>query len=650
MSLKYRVVFVNPGEKTSRLAEYDLSEVRGPVSLGVKLHSEVYESWKKPVYHPDNALVIGTGLVAGSKLYGVHRLVAVFRSPLTRGLHVAAMGGAAYQLAARLHSIVVDGAAGRPTIVLLRGHKDGAVEVSFSELEDSELESVWRGYRGLKGTYALTKYVVDKHPDFFKGGLSRVVAVGPASKYTSLGALFSATLFNGEIDYGSEDLAARGGPGSVLLRAHNVAAIAYSGSYDRSADLPREMTELRAISDYTVKKLGKPYINAVIEAGTKYRFDPKLNTGGTFGSNYPHLRTQTPMFNWNMIYLPNDVREKLFNYIMKYYWEPFNKEAIESKSWKTCGEPCPVACKKVRKGKYKTDYEPYNGLGPMIGVFDLHEAERLVELADAYGFDAIELGNLIAFVFEALENGLLRPEEVSLSRKPSFNPLNYTVEHSKTNADLAEDVIESMAWGTNPILRLIADRGLRSAAKVLDLLYEERTKERKTRFVDLAVYASFGEEGHITPNFYWTPGMVAPLPVLGRYWTLYTGVFLDPEEFAAKSYERAVMELMIDDSGVCRFHRGWAEKLLPSLYADYYGLKDTLQFYKRLYKRLAEYQSHTAEPTLWESRKVFDYMTKAAAEYANKTWTEKFSVEGEKSVVEWWARFKKKLAELVSSA
>ncbi|WP_440059348.1 aldehyde ferredoxin oxidoreductase N-terminal domain-containing protein [Thermogladius sp. 4427co] len=646
---KYRVAFINAGTRSFRFQEYDLSEVRGPVSLGVKLHREVYESWKKPVYHPDNALVIGTGILAGSKLYGVHRLVTVFRSPLTRGLHVAAMGGAAYQFRVDLHAIVVEGRSETPLVIKLIG-KDRRTEILFEEISEDTLENVWRGYRGLKGVYALTKYLVDREQEVFSATSARSIVVGPAAKNTSMGALFSATVFRGEIDFGSEDLAARGGPGSVLYRAHGVAAIIYGGDFDKIVYQPDLLRDIKSINEYFGKKLGKPYLNLVIESGTKYRFDPKLNTGGTFGSNYPHLRIQTPMFNWNMIYLPADVREKIFGILMRYYWEPFNKEAIETKSWKTCGEPCPIACKKVRKGMYKTDYEPYNGLGPIIGVFDLHEAERLVELADAYGFDAIELGNLIAFVFEAVDRGLLKPEDVGLHTRPFFNPYNYSIEYSKLNAELAEKVIESLAWGTNNILRLIGERGLRSAAKILDVLYRERVVEKNTRFIDLLVYASFGEEGHITPNYYWTPGMVAPLPVLGRYWTLYSGVFLEPEEYAAKSYERAVMELMIDDSGVCRFHRGWAEKILASLYDEAYGLKDTLLYYKKLYRLLAEYQSNVAEPALWESKKIFDFMASAAQEYANKTWSEKIGREGYHAIVEWWARFKKKFEELVYSA
>lgn len=64
---------------------------------------------------------------------------------------------------------------------------------------------------------------------------------------------------------------------------------------------------------------GKPFINMVIEAGTRYRYNSKLNTGGTLGGNYPALKIYTPMFNWNMIYLPIDLRGSFKILIMRHY-------------------------------------------------------------------------------------------------------------------------------------------------------------------------------------------------------------------------------------------------------------------------------------------------------------------------------------------
>jgi len=374
-----------------------------------------------------------------------------------------------------------------------------------------------------------------------------------------------------------------------------------------------------------------------------------LNTGGTLGGNYPHLGVTTPMLNWNMIYYDKETRQKLHGLIMKYMWDKFNQEAIATRSWKTCGEPCPLACKKVRKGKYKSDYEPYNSLGPFIGVFDIHEAEKVVELADAYGIDAIELGYIIGFVFEAVSRGLLKPEEVGISGIPVLDPAKMGLETSAWNAKLAVELVEKLAFGINPILRLIGERGVRDAAKILDLLYADRVKERGVKFSDIPVYAPYGERGHISPNYYWTPGLVAPLYVLGKYWTLYTGVFMEPEEFALKALERAFYELMIENMGLCRFHRGWAEKTIPVLLERYYGLKNVLERAKQTYKLIAKYQELAgASPSYWDSVRIVDFMARAALEYGNTKWSEAFKENPSKAAEEWWTRFYKKVVEVLS--
>jgi glyceraldehyde-3-phosphate dehydrogenase (ferredoxin) len=646
---KYRVIFIDAERRSSWIEEYKLSDVAGPIELGVKLHLERYESWRKPVYHPDNVLVLGAGVFAGTKLYGVHRFIAVFRSPMTMGLHASALGGASYQFNVNADAIVITGRSEEPLVVKVFDDGSGAPIVEFYEVKVEKVLEVWRGYKGHKGTYALQEYLLDEFRDFYEKYGARSILTGPGSLYTNTGALVSFTIIKGRVDYGSEDFAARAGGGSVLMRAHNVVAIIYGGRFDRSIDKPRELCDITSLNKVYIELVGKPYIQAVIEAGVKYRYDPKLNTGGTLGGNYPHLGVTTPMLNWNMIYYDKEARQKLHGLIMKYMWDKFNQEAIATRSWKTCGEPCPLACKKVRKGKYKSDYEPYNGLGPFIGIFDIHEAEKVVELADAYGIDAIELGYIIGFVFEAVSRGLLKPEEVGISGIPVLDPAKMGLETSAWNAKLAVELVEKLAFGVNPILRLIGERGVRDAAKILDLLYADRVKERGVKFSDIPVYTPYGERGHISPNYYWTPGLVAPLYVLGKYWTLYTGVFMEPEEFALKALERAFYELMIENMGLCRFHRGWAEKTIPVILERYYGLKNALERAKQTYKLIAKYQELAgASPSYWDSARIVDFMARAALEYGNTKWSEAFKKDPSKAAEEWWTRFYKKVVEVLS--
>ncbi|WFO75076.1 glyceraldehyde-3-phosphate ferredoxin oxidoreductase [Desulfurococcaceae archaeon MEX13E-LK6-19] len=647
MPAVYRVLFIDVGKRDYWVEEYPIEEVGGPIELGVKLHLEKYETYKKPVYSPDNVVVIGRGVFAGTKLYGVHRFTVVFRSPLTRGLHVASMGGAAYQFNVNADAMVIVGYSETPLILKVYDEGNGEPKVEFHEVDEGLLENIWSGFGDEKGVYALQKWLSERFLDFYKEYNGRSILTGPAAKYTSLGALVSITLNKGVMDRGSEEYAARGGPGSVLYRAHHVAAIVYGGKYNVGEKRPQDLLDTRKINDIFRKLAGETYPFVVIKAGTKYRYDEKLKTGGTFGGNYPHLKTLTPMFNWNMIYMPIELRQKFHEIIMKYMWEPFNKQAIETREWKTCGEPCPIACKKVRKGKYKTDYEPYEGQGPIIGVFDINEIEKGVEAIDSLGFDAIEVSNVVAWIFDALEKGLLRPDEVGLRDKPCFNPETYTLECSKKNIELAVKILHDLAWGRQPLLRLIGEKGLRSAAKILDILYEDRVKTVGLKFEDLAVYALFGEEGHITPNFYWTPGMVAPLAVLGRYWTLYKSVFVEPEEYAAKAVDRAIKELFIDNMGLCRFHRGWAEKYLPELAKTYYGV-DPVAKAKEVYKKIIEYQDKAAaNPVFWDSKKIIDYMALGAKEFGNEEWAKKFEEDKVKAAREWWDRFYKKMYEIL---
>ncbi|MDD5638253.1 MAG: aldehyde ferredoxin oxidoreductase C-terminal domain-containing protein, partial [Atribacterota bacterium] len=67
---------------------------------------------------------------------------------------------------------------------------------------------------------------------------------------------------------------------------------------------------------------------------------------------------------------------------------------------------------------YKKDYEPYQALGPLCGIFDQRAAEKLVRHADSYGFDAITIGGILAWLMDCLEKDLLSPADLGLKDKP----------------------------------------------------------------------------------------------------------------------------------------------------------------------------------------------------------------------------------------
>nr|MCG2892928.1 aldehyde ferredoxin oxidoreductase [Vulcanisaeta sp.] len=431
---------------------------------------------------------------------------------------------------------------------------------------------------------------------------------------------------------GAEDFAARGGPGTAMARGHNVVGVVAGGSYGARY---AKVTDLGLINRITMDAFKKPFMQVMGEKTIKYRFDPSVGAGGTFGVNYPHYRELLPLFGYKSIYLPREERIRHVEAILRLFWKPFVDEVfVKSKSWYNCGDfGCSVVCKKVWRGK-KVDYEPFHAMGPFIGNYIFEEAVPLVDLIDQYGLDAIEMGHVVAWIFDAVDNGLLQPGEVGLSDSPIFDPRRFNPEvDSRKNARLARELIEGFVEGSTEVLKLIAENGIRVAARKLDEVFHDRVLKVGKSFRDLVVYAAYGADGYMTPNLYWAPGMVAPMYVLGRYWTNYTPTFMGPEDFAKSSLDRAIAEALIDDAGLCRFHRGWAEPILDKLYAEITGMQPN----RDLYREFAEYSiKANAQPVPWEGERARDLVSTMAREVGSREWT----FEDYEQYIEWWRRFK----------
>ncbi len=622
----------------------EYKEYSGVVDLGVDLHLNTFKSYKHDVYDPRNAVVIGRGPFAGGGLFGAHRLTAVFRSPRTQGLFVTSIGGAGYNFVGTgLNAISIEGRAKDPKIIFVQGIEDGDIKVRTETI--NSLESIYGGYNGFIGVKALAHYIIDNFWEFIVKNKARMVLVGPASYKSGFGALYSPS-----IDYMSkkirvEDWGSRGGGGSVLARAHNVVAIVYGGHNYKN--VPNVLRRFDTAYGLLSSILGESYLKKVLESTVKYNYDVKTRSGGTFGQNYLIYREKVPMFNWRTLELEKTLRSKLYDELIEKFYKPFNKEVINNYSFVTCGEPCPVKCKKVSSEGQHIDYEPFNASGPMLGIFDFKDAKEVIEMIDSLGYDAIEMGNILGWLFELLEKELLKPEELGISEKPIFDPEEYESRYSKKNAEIAVRLITEMTYGNNEILREIAEKGVREAAKSLDESFSDRVKKKGIKFEDLAVYIPFGDKGLMMPNYYFTPGMFAPLPILGRYWTLYSLVFLEPEDYAKLAVERAFYELMLENVAWCRFHRKWVEKVLKELYKSVYGVDiDVLERSKVVYAKIVEYQRLAgALPQFWESKRVLDILHKMALEYDSKEWSEKFEQNTLDAAREWWERFYRALKE-----
>jgi glyceraldehyde-3-phosphate dehydrogenase (ferredoxin) len=607
-------------QRASRV-ELDAS---GPIEAALALHKR-RETWRLDPLSPEVPFVFGFGPFVGGRLFGVHRLVFVFKSPQTRTLHVSTMGGAAYKamgMGAQAVSIV--GRASRRTALLI-----ASGEVQFVEFQPGG------------DAYETARRLYELHRDFFARNDARALVVGPAAFTTYNGAVVSVDVDarDGRLRPGAEDFAGRGGPGTALAQGHNVVAVVAGGPkrplHDRVADA-------KALDEIFKARLGRPYRDALNEKTVKYRYDSRVGAGGTFGVNYPHYRDLLPLFGYKSIYMPREERRRHAELVLELFWRPFKAEQDKSREWYNCGEPCPVLCKKAWRGK-KVDYEPFHAMGPFIGNYVFEEAVPLVDKVDRLGLDAIEMGHVIAWLFDAVHVGLLRPEEVGIGDVPAFDPAKFEpVGDSRRNAKLASELVDGFVSGATEALSLVARRGIRAAARELERRFSDRVRATGCRFRDLAVYAALGSEGYMTPNFYWAPGLVAPMYVLGRYWSNYTSTFMPPEDFAESAYRRAIAEMFVDNAGVCRFHRGWAEEALEDLYR-LAGLKPPSP---ALYRELAYYAKLSgAEPLPWEGRRTRDLISTLASELGAREW--RFAEY--EDYYEWWMRFKSRLDQLVFS-
>ncbi len=600
----------------------------GVIEVGVKLHLENRTYAMRPL--ENNLFVLGLGPFAKSPFYGVNRMTVTFRSPMTYGLHVSTCGGVGFQFSYSGTSLVILKGKSKPSVVVIEGDRDGVKDVKIDPVDPSSVYN----YGGYEGVFALSKYLYDKY------GEGRGIVVGPFAFKSPTASLVSVFLPHGELSPWSVDFFGRGGPGSALAQAHGVIAIYAKGDFE-----PPEIDP--SLPDRLAKKVfGREYVKVVLDATKKYRYDPEIGSGGTFGVNYVYYRDLIPMFAYNSMYYSDQVRVMLSNWALRYFWKPFQDETIRGRIWGSCGEPCPAVCKKVWRGT-KIDYEPANALGTLIGIFNLELTRELIEIVDANGMDAIETGHTIAWLFDLVRNGMLKRDELGLDDEPRLDPLNFDpIEDSERNFQLAKKLLDFLLHGGNGIVDLVATSGIRRAAKELDNVFEDRVSKKGMRFEDFAVYVAFGEEGYMTPNLYWAPGMVAPLYVLGRYWTNYKPTFMEPEEFAESSLERALKELIIDNAGMCRFHRKWGERLLTEMYKEVLNTEISLEYSKEVYRWVARYNKlANAEPVPWESKKTMDVVATMARHVMNEEWVRKFA-RGEG--IEWWYRFKRKIDEMLS--
>jgi glyceraldehyde-3-phosphate dehydrogenase (ferredoxin) len=481
-------------------------------------------------------------------------------------------------------------------------------------------------------------YTYDRFVDHYSND-PRILAVGPAAAVTDFGAIGSVPISKGKLGY-VDTWAGRGGFGSKLLQEHGIAAIIYGGTF-----IAQDFRDRKVADQWFIDKYQKKLAAKDLEATTKYRFDPDFQTGGTLGVNFTTLAGSMLSFNYKSIFMTEDERLDIHDrFILKHYLKQFNEETIKPKKHKTCGEPCAAVCKKMH-GKYKKDYEPYQAMGPLSGIFDQRAAEKLNHHADMYGFDAISVGGVIAWLMECLHEGYLTPEELGIKEIPVFSPKGFNVvSDSMHNAEIGVGLLDS----------IIEKRGIVNMEEGARKFAHRLSRDKGKKILDPFVYTAYARKGWMVPNQYWTPGVLSPMAVMGKYYMYYGKDFLSPRELGRKNADRFQKELILDNLGMCRFHRGWAEEMIPEIVESLYGLKE--RFLKKIATTASRINGRNSS-VFWESERnnelIYTFLKrKQTVEESDDPelleWIEKFESNRHEAALGFWYGIHKGIHETLT--
>jgi len=611
-----KTLFVEASNGFYKTKKYKVGDFFGPIDLGLHLSGK------------QKSLNIGVGLLAGSIFPGSNRLFFTGNSPCWGGFYVSSMGGAGLifeNLGINLLSIV--GKAHTPSILYLNRIHGEEIEV---ELMPLNLHHVWNS--GRKGIYSLTDYVLEHFLSRYTT-MPRVLVTGPASAVSDFGAIASMPVKEGKAT-NVDTWAGRGGFGTKLLQEHGIAAIIYGGTF-----VDEDFRDRKVADEWFENKYNKKLAAKDVEVTTKYRFDPNFDTGGTFGVNYATIADRVMAFNYRTIYQTEaerlDIHKK---FIIDHYLKQFNEETIKGKQQHTCGEPCSAVCKKLNK-EFKKDYEPYQTMGPLCGIFDHRAAELLNHHADMLGFDGISVGGVLSWLMECLHEKWVEPAEFGVTDIPKFSETDFdVVNDSMYNAKIGMALLDAIMSK-----KIDLTEGARKFGRRL-----ARLKGQKV--LDTFLYNAFGRKGWMVPNQYWTPGALSPMAMMGKYYIIYSDEFVSPRKLGQMNAQRMIKELIVDNTGFCRFHRNWAEEMIPDIIEKLYGMKE--QFMKSILLTASRINSRN-NSIFWESARNADFVytfLKRKKEKGNTDpelikWFDYFEKDRKQAALDFWYEIHKGVHE-----
>ncbi|MCS7140270.1 MAG: aldehyde ferredoxin oxidoreductase family protein [Candidatus Nezhaarchaeota archaeon] len=331
-----------------------LRKFLGGACLGAKW---LYDHLKPRIdpLSPDNIVILATGPLTGSRVYGTSRASMVSKSPLTMTFFDSECGGLfpTYLKRTGFDAVVIHGSSKRPVFVHI--YDDGA--------EILQAEDLW----GLKTSEAI--YELRKRYGF---NCSAIV-VGPAGE--NLVRMASVMSDNGHA-FG------RGGLGAIF-GSKKLKAIVASGTKIVEEVDSKRLDEI--LENMKVRITWSPYLNIALR-------------------NIGTAALLTIINDWGMLPTMN---------FSKSYFEDAEKLSGEALSKLVVGRRgcynCPIVCKRVTRTDEMKGYGPEYGsivsLGSVIGVNDLNDIVEMNHLCNELGLDTISMGGTLACFLELIDRG-----------------------------------------------------------------------------------------------------------------------------------------------------------------------------------------------------------------------------------------------------
>ena len=94
---------------------------------------------------------------------------------------------------------------------------------------------------------------------------------------------------------------------------------------------------------------------------------------------------------------------------------------------------------------------------------------------------------------------------------------------------------------------------------------------------------------------------------MGKYYMYYGADFVPPRTLGKMNAERLKKELILDNIGLCRFHRGWGEEMIPEIVESLYGEGMGNEFLQKINATAARINSRNAS-VFWETERTVDYL------------------------------------------